>query len=115
MKKLLIITLSLLSISALSSQLETDNYIVTIEQNCMEGEVICNKVTYIGVNKKNGQSITLEGSTRHSYRADGIPSRFLGYQFKNGNIDYLVTEGGYLTVIRNGSDVLLEEKGKWEW
>ena len=115
MKLLLALYLSVISFTTLSSQLETNNYNITVTVNCMEGNVTCDKVTYEGVNKNNGKSITLNGATWHTYSEDGTPSRFLGYRFKSGNIDYLVSESGKLSVIRNKTEVLLEESGAWSW
>jgi len=98
-----------------ASTLTTQNYIVEITQNCAEGHVTCDDVTYHGVSKKTGAAITLKGTTKHSICADGVtPCRFLGYEFKNGDITYLVLESGLLQVVRGEDEVLVEETGEWE-
>lgn len=93
--------------------LNTTNFTITITVKCPEGEVTCNNVSYVGVSKKNGQNITLKGKTLHTKGAGGTPGRFLGYEFKNGGVRYLVTEEGSL-IVSQGDKVLVEESGKWE-
>ena len=100
---------------SLAATLTTENYVVTIEVNCSEGNVTCSDVTYKGTSKKSGESITLKGSTWHTWSADGSPNRFLGYMFKNGNVAYRVFDGGRLQVIQKESTVLLDEEGTWEY
>lgn len=100
---------------SLAGTLTTKNYIVEITRNCEEGVVSCDNVTYRGISKQTGKAITLKGSTKHTTCADGItPCRFLGYEFKSGNITYLVLESGLLQVLKGKSKVLLEERGKWK-
>ena len=112
----LTISLLLYSQFIVADTLSTKNHVVTIHVNCEEGNVTCDKVTYHGVSKKSGKSITLEGTTKHTICADGVtPCRFIGYEFKNGNITYLVLESGLLQVVKGESDVLLEEKGEWSY
>lgn len=99
----------------LAATLTTKNYVVNIATNCEEGTVTCDNVTYRGISKQTGKAITLKGSTKHTTCADGItPCRFLGYEFKSGNITYLVLESGLLQVFKGKSEVLLEEQGKWK-
>jgi hypothetical protein len=95
--------------------LTTKSYVVTITSDCAEGNVDCNDVTYHGVSRQTGKAITLKGTTLHNKCGDGItPCRFLGYQFKNGNITYWVLESGSLQVIRGKNEVLLDEDGQWQ-
>ncbi|MFC3674614.1 hypothetical protein [Ferrovibrio xuzhouensis] len=94
--------------------LETPSFTVTIKNNCEEGVVSCDDVTYTGVSKKNGSRITLKGETLHTYSADGTPSRFLGYEFRSGDYVYQALEDGTLWVTKGGKDVLVEH-GKWDW
>ncbi len=115
MKYLALLLTGLFSFSLAASTLETKNYIVKIESACEEGDVSCDKLTYIGTSKKYGKSITLTGSTWHTKDKDGNPGRFLGYKFKNGNITYYVTESGELSVVRNRTEVLVEETGTWSY
>ena len=96
--------------------LTTKNHIVTVTQLCPEGYVSCDNVKYVGLSKKSGNSIELNGRTLHTSCADGItPCRFLGYEFKNDNITYRVLEIGILQVIQDGSEVLFEERGSWSY
>jgi hypothetical protein len=105
----------LYSQTSLAETLTTNNYVVTITKNCEEGNVTCDDITYRGISKQTGEAITLKGSTKHTKCADGMtPCKFIGYEFKNGNITYLVLESGLLQVFQGESEVLLEEQGKWE-
>lgn len=92
--------------------LETPSFTVTIKNNCEEGVVSCDDVTYTGVSKKNGSRVALKGETLHTYDAEGTPSRFLGYQFHSGAYLYEVLEEGILWVTRDGKDVIFE-RGEW--
>jgi hypothetical protein len=105
----------LYSQTSLAETLTTNNYVVTITKNCEEGNVTCDDITYRGISKQTGEAITLKGSTKHTKCSDGMtPCKFIGYEFKNGNITYLVLESGLLQVFQGESEVLLEEQGKWE-
>jgi hypothetical protein len=96
-----------------SSELITPNFKISIVRNCEEGNVSCDDVTYIGVNKKTGASIKLKGKTYHKNCSDGVtPCRFLGYVFENGNTKYYI-ENNTLYVIQNG-ETILEEVGEWK-
>ncbi|MBY0417913.1 MAG: hypothetical protein K2W88_07625, partial [Pararheinheimera sp.] len=99
-----------------AAQLDTVNYKVEIKELCPEGEVQCQQVLYKGTSKVSGASIELKGSAWHSLCADGVtPCRFLGYQFNNGRIRYLVHESGLLQVIGSSGKVVLEEQGVWDY
>ena len=99
---------------AFAQQLDTPNYTVSIEQLCPEGEVQCQQVLYKGTSKVSGASIELKGTAWHSLCADAVtPCRFLGYQFKNGRIRYLVHESGLLQVVSSSGKVVLQEQGVW--
>ena len=92
--------------------LVTPSYAVTVI-GCKEGVVSCDDVRYIGVSRKSGKVMTLKGRTLHTTAADGVtPSRFLGYEFRNGSTVYRVSEEGVLDV-RQGDKVLVSERGKW--
>lgn len=100
---------------ARADELLTKNYKINIEQKCEEGNVTCDNVTYLGIHRTSGKSIRLKGTTRHTFCKDGVtPCRFLGYEFKNGNISYFVSEDGTLTVTRNKTEVIIDEKGEWQ-
>ena len=116
MKLILLPLLLLASAFTSAQQLDTLNYIVEIQQLCPEGEVQCQQVLYKGTSKVSGASIELKGTAWHSLCADGVtPCRFLGYQFKNGRIRYLVHESGLLQVIGSSGKVVLEEQGVWDY
>lgn len=116
MKPILLPLLLLASAFTFAQQLDTPNYKVEIQQLCPEGEVQCQQVLYTGTSKVSGASIELKGTTLHSLCADGVtPCRFLGYQFKNGRIRYLVHESGLLQVIGSSGNILLEEQGVWDY
>jgi hypothetical protein len=116
MKLMLFPLLLVLSSFTFAQQLDTPNYKVEIQQLCPEGEVQCQQVMYKGTSKVSGASIELKGSAWHSLCADGVtPCRFLGYQFKNGRIRYLVHESGLLQVIGSSGKVVLEEQGVWDY
>lgn len=96
-----------------SEELITPNFKITIERNCEEGNVSCDDVTYIGINKKTGASIKLKGKTLHRTCSDGItPCQFLGYIFENNNTKYYIRDNT-LYVIQNGKTIL-EEDGEWK-
>ena len=114
--KALAATLLLLGFASVGQArtLTTASFEVTIETRCEEGNVTCDDVSYTGVSRKTGKSISLKGSTHHSRCADGVtPCRFLGYVFRNGDINYVVTEEGLLVVSRK-SKVLMQEAGNWK-
>jgi|SRR6476469_1847960 len=103
-----------LSQAALADTLRTKDFRVTIINNCQEGQIVCNNVTYKGVNVNTNASIQLRGRTVHKLCADKVtPCRFVGYQFSKGNYRYLVTEEGSLQVYKNGK-LVLKQRGKWE-
>ncbi len=113
MKKIFALVFFIASFPALSEELDTPSYSVTIESKCAEGEVACDNVTYTGVNKKTGKSITLQGATWHTMCADGVtPCQFLGYRFENGDVVYTVSEDGTLEVVKD-TEVLVDEQGNW--
>lgn len=115
LRRIIYLIISILTFSsAYGSTLTTPSFIVQIEQNCEEGIVSCDDVTYTGKSKKNGSSITLKGKTLHSTCRDGSPCRFQGYEFKSGSITYRALEDGTLEVSKNGK-TLVSEKGEWDW
>jgi hypothetical protein len=100
---------------ALAETFTSENYAIAIEQNCAEGEVTCDNVSYQGVAKKTGNRIELKGSTWHSMCPDGVtPCQFLGYWFENGNTSYSVSVFGLLQ-IRRGDEIIVQEQGVWSY
>jgi len=97
-----------------ASTLTTPSFIVEVQEQCKEGEVTCDNVSYTGTSKKTGKSIKLRGKTLHTLCKDGVtPCRFLGYEFKNGGIYYRVMEDGNLLIMQ-GRKILVDETGKWD-
>lgn len=124
MKKLYLLSLSVISplfLSGISKAdtLTTPSYVITITTKCEAGTVVCNNVSYVGVNRKNKKSISLKGRDLIHYcpgdQGDGpgkTPCHHMGYEFNNGKTRYLVNDVGELRVWRNGK-VLLQEQGVW--
>jgi len=96
----------------LAETLTTPSYVITIRENCGEGNVACDDVSCLAVSRKTGKSITLRGRTLHTACRDNSPCRFLGYEFASGRTIYRVTEDGTLEV-RRGGKMLVHEKGAW--
>jgi hypothetical protein len=111
------IFLALLSFSfdyACADTLTTPSFVIDI-QGCEEGVISCDNVMYTGTSKKTGKSIKLRGKTLHTLCADGVtPCRFLGYEFRKGDVYYRVMEDGSLLVMQ-GKKILVEETGEWDW
>ncbi len=85
--------------------LETASYVINITQNCPEGDIACNDVTYVGKSKKSGNSITLKGRV--------LPD--VGYEFSNGNIKYVIQDEGEAAtlIVTQGNKTLVQENGAW--
>ena len=52
----------------ITASFESNNLWIKLVQLCPEGELACDKVIYIGLNKKTGDFITLQGKTVISKR-----------------------------------------------
>lgn len=107
--------------SADAATLTTPTYEVTVTENCPEGDIACNDVTYTAVNRRTKESTRLKGHRIvHNCpddQGDGrgkTPCHPIGYEFRNGATVYDVGDDGTLTVRRQGR-VLLKEQGKWDW
>ncbi len=120
-----IVTLFLLSTVLLAADsfpkhiLETENHMVEITVRCPEGNVTCERVSYKGINKKNGATLELRGETMHTTCGDGVtPCRFLGYRFRKGKTHYFVWEDGDgekgTLEVRTDRQVLMTERGTWK-
>ncbi|PSB56662.1 hypothetical protein [Chamaesiphon polymorphus] len=86
--------------------LKTKNFEIKITRQCAEGNVICNRVTYIGKDSKTGKSIRLTGKTVNNPKS----YTFLGYEFSNGKYRYFVNTSNVLQVYK-GRQLILEEQG----
>jgi hypothetical protein len=93
--------------------LTTPGFIVRIDVQCEEGHVSCDRVSYLGTNRRSGKKLALTGETVHTRCVDDSPCRFLGYRFRNGRYTYFVGEEGSLTVTRD-ERVLTQESGEWQ-
>ncbi len=112
----LFIALLLLPSAAYAEQtLTTPHFTVVLSENCEEGVVGCDDVTYQGTNRKTGKTITLQGTTNMVMCADGVTPCHIGnYTFNNGAVVYSVYPDGTLTVTE-GSKELLNETGEWSY
>ena len=85
-----------------------------IDNQCEEGEVTCERVSYHGVSRTNGRSIDPTDTTRHTPCTDGVTRcRFPGYGFRNGDVSYFVSADGALTVTDERGRTLLQLQGDW--
>ncbi len=85
--------------------LVTKNFQIEITRHCEEGNVQCDRVTYIGKSLNTGKSISLTGKTvnnSHSYT-------FLGYEFRNGSYLYSVTRDNMLLIYKDDRLILREQ------
>jgi hypothetical protein len=86
--------------------IKTDNFKIEIVRHCEEGNVSCDRVTYVGENLTTGKSIRLNGKTLNS----GKSYRFLGYEFRNGKYRYYISDNNLLQVYL-GKKLILQEQG----
>jgi hypothetical protein len=79
--------------AAAVSTLMTPSYEIIIDVRCEEGVLGCDDVHYVGTNRKTGKKIVLRGTEVFHLCADGVtPCRFLYYRFRNGNVNYIVSD-----------------------
>lgn len=81
---------------------ETDDLWIKIINLCEEGEMSCDKMVYIGLNKKTGDYITLSGKSvisKSNYN-------FLYYEFINNDTKYLITRDNTLEIMQGGKLIL---------
>jgi hypothetical protein len=97
-----------------ASTLNTPSFVIEIQDNCPEGSVSCDDVSYVGTSRKTGKSLSLKGRTIHTRCRDGSLCRFLGYEFKAGKVLYRALNEGRLEVTQ-GDKILVDEKGEWDW
>lgn len=94
--------------------LVTPRFRVVVNRRCPDGTVVCDRVSYFGVDRQSGASLRLMGKTLHVTCVDGVtPCRFLGYEFRHGAYVYVVSDDGRLEVSRSGT-ILLSEQGVWQ-
>ncbi len=85
--------------------LVTKNFQIKITQHCEEGNVSCDRVTYVGKSLKTGKSIFLTGKTLNNSRSYTL----LGYEFRNGPYRYLITSDNTLLVYKRDRLILREQ------
>ena len=107
-------SLLLLAKVTLAETLTTANYRITITHHCPEEHLTCQNVSYQSTHRHTGASVRLTGQTVHTPCADGVsPCRFIGYEFRQGNYRYFLTHDELQ--IYHGSQLLLVEKGTWDY
>ncbi len=107
-------SLLLLAKVTLAETLTTANYRITITHHCPEEHLTCQNVSYQSTHRHTGASVRLTGQTVHTPCADGgAPCRFIGYEFRQGNYRYFVTHDRLQ--VYHGSQLLLVEKGTWDY
>ncbi|EOD6367815.1 hypothetical protein ACJ1H3_001804 [Campylobacter jejuni] len=62
---------------------KNEKFWIKILNLCLEGNITCDKVVYVGVNKNNGKYIILNGKS-----ISDVNMNFKGYVFKNGIYEY---------------------------
>lgn len=89
----------------------TDKFIIKVTTQCQpDGQ--CNDATYHGKRKKDGAELTLRGKASRA-ECDSGSCPIISYQFKNGQVVYMLSKvNNSLTVISNNK-IVLDEKGVW--
>jgi hypothetical protein len=105
---IVISTIGILAYAGIASAetIRTPSFEIKITRQCTEGNVSCDRVTYIGKDLNTGKSIRLKGKTVNS----GNSYRFLGYEFRNGKYLYSITTNNVLRVYQ-GKKLILQEQG----
>jgi hypothetical protein len=92
----------------------TEKFVVVIAERCPEGDVACNNVTYTGVNRSTGESVTLKGQAWVRMCADNVtPCQHIGWLFKNGEYTYRVRETPPLLEVERNGKTVLEQQAVW--
>lgn len=84
---------------------ESNNLWIKLVQLCPEGELSCDKVIYIRLNKKTGDFITLQGKTVVSKRNNN----FLYYEFINNDTKYIIDRDNFLEIIKDNKTILSQK------
>lgn len=84
---------------------ESNNLWIKLVNLCPEGELSCDKVIYIGLNKKTGDFITLQGKTVVSKRNNN----FLYYEFINNDTKYIIDRNNFLEIIKDNKTILSQK------
>lgn len=87
---------------------------IVMVHDCPEGCVSCDKIKFRLTLKDTGQQQTFTGSTDHGKGVDGVtPSRFRGWRFRDGDMNYFISNDDQLTINKGGTTVL-QEQGRWQ-
>lgn len=84
---------------------ESNNLWVKLVNLCPEGELSCDKVIYIGLNKKTDDFITLQGKAVISKSS----SNFLYYEFINDDTKYIIDRYNFLEIIKDNKTILSQK------
>ena len=93
--------------------LDTKSFTVKITEVRQKDVSNCLSVSYDGVDKTYHRGIVIKGEDAYAMGTNGTPDHFIGWTFKNGNVDYFVSDEGELRVVQ-GTNVLVSEQGKWK-
>ena len=84
----------------------TKSFQIEITRHCEEGNIRCDRVTYLGKSLQTGKSIALTGKTVNNSKS----YTFMGYEFRNGIYLYSITRDNMLLVYK-GDRLILREQG----
>lgn len=79
---------------------ENGTFWIKIIELCNEGDVSCDKVAYIGLNKQSGEFIALKGKAVKAFK-------YAGYEFANKGYTYHITRDNSLLIYKG--DKLVQE------
>lgn len=72
---------------------QNDTFWIKIIELCGEGDISCDKVAYIGLNKQSGEFITLKGKAIKAFK-------YAGYEFANQGYTYHITRDDLLLIYK---------------
>lgn len=90
---------------ATAETIRTKNFEIKITRHCEEGNISCDRVTYVGKSLRTGKSISLTGKTLNRSQS----YTFLGYEFRNGIYTYFISNHNVLMIYKGGRVILREE------
>lgn len=76
---------------------ENEDLWIDIIPLCTEGNIVCDNVIYIGVDKNSGNYIVLKGKEFLDKN-----NNFEGYIFSNDEYEYIINRNNYLYISKNG-------------
>lgn len=104
---------ALISIESNARVLMTKSFIINVHSHCEEGNVSCDKISYIGIKKSTGEDIHLSGKTLNQDCETGS-CNYYGYEFVNGDYQYVIFDRNQTEffIQKNGKE-LVREEGEW--